>query len=85
MAALLKWIEGVELLLQSEPFQVTDSATMEEQVLQYRVGAVTPLRGWYNLTIGGYVVLPHRGRMIGGVGEITPLGVLMAGLYLLVE
>ncbi|KAK2181696.1 hypothetical protein NP493_384g04000 [Ridgeia piscesae] len=36
MAALLKWIEGVELLLQSEPFQVTDSATMEEQVLQYR-------------------------------------------------
>ena len=45
MAALLKWIEGVELLLQSEPFQVTDSATMEEQVLQYRVGAVTPLRG----------------------------------------
>ena len=40
MAALLKWIEGVELLLQSEPFQVTDSPTMEEQVLQYRVGAV---------------------------------------------
>ena len=31
------------------------------------------------------MMLPYKGRMIGGVGEITPLGVLMAGLYLLVE
>ena len=38
MAALLKWIEGVELLLESEPFQVTDTGTMEEQGLHYRVG-----------------------------------------------
>ena len=37
MGALLKWIEGVELLLQSEPFLVSEGAIMEEQLVQYRV------------------------------------------------
>ena len=46
MAALLKWIEGVEMLLESEPFQVTDTGTMEEQGLHYRVGNnITLLEG----------------------------------------
>ncbi len=38
MVALLKWIEGVEILLQLEPFLVNESSVMEEQLTQYRVG-----------------------------------------------
>lgn len=37
MAALLKWIEGVEMLLQSEPFLVSEIDVMEDQLEQYRV------------------------------------------------
>ena len=65
MAALLKWIEGVELLLESEPFQVTDTSTMEEQGLHYRVGNITLHYRVGNITLHyracttGWVTLPY--------------------------
>ena len=37
MAALMKWIEGVELLLESETDQANYLHVMEEQVSQYQV------------------------------------------------
>ncbi len=36
--ALLKWIEGVELLIQSESFSVNSVDVMEDQLTHYRVG-----------------------------------------------
>ncbi len=35
--ALLKWIEGVELLIQSESFSVNSVDVMEDQLTHYRV------------------------------------------------
>ena len=37
LQALLKWIEGVELLIESESFLVNSSDIMEEQLTQYKV------------------------------------------------
>ena len=37
MEALQKWITGVEMLLDSEPFHVTDIEILEEQLNQYQV------------------------------------------------
>ena len=37
MEALLRWVEGVELLLQSEAFTVSDVDVMEDNLNQYRV------------------------------------------------
>ena len=41
MAALMKWIEGVELLLESEVDQANYLHVMEEQVSQYQVNNVS--------------------------------------------
>ena len=40
MAALFKWIEGVEILLESEPFYVNKPDIMEEQLAQFRVSNI---------------------------------------------
>ncbi len=37
MEALLRWVEGVELLLQSEAFTVSDVEVMEDNANQYKV------------------------------------------------
>lgn len=37
MGALLKWIQDVEQLLESEPFFVNEPDIMEDQVAQFRV------------------------------------------------